>query len=422
MEKKPANILVITTWGYREGLIQSSTLPYLKMIHEVIPTSRLFLVTQEKQAWYKNKQVKETVDQELQQYNIYLLPQLYQQFGFEKMLVSFFQFFKLFWVVLTKNISYIHCFCTPAGATGYLLSVLSGKKLVIDSYEPHAESMVENGTWRKGSFAFRLLWWLEKKQSSRASYYLAAASGMDQYAREKYGVELAKWGVRPACVELDTFRYNEAARQKIRGELGWEHKIVVIYAGKFGGIYLDKEVFDFFKVAHDYWGDQFRVLLLTTNTENELRELCSRAGFPFNLIHNLSVPHHQVPNYLSSADFAITPVKPVPSKKYCSPIKDGEYWAIGLPVVITKNISDDSYIIGKHRAGAVINDLDKEEYQKAIGTIDQLLQENRYELRMRIRSLAETYRNYEIARAEYNKIYGNAISRKSIRATVNAIE
>jgi hypothetical protein len=204
--------------------------------------------------------------------------------------------------------------------------------------------------------------------------------------------------------------------------LGWENKIVVVYAGKFGGIYLDKEVFDFFKVAYDYWGDQFRVLLLTAHTDDEIKESCNQAGFPFQLIHKLSVPYHTVAKYLSAADFAITPVKPVPSKKYCTPIKDGEYWAIGLPVVITKNISDDSDIIEKHKGGAVLNGLNKEAYQEAVDTIDKFLQENKYELRMRIRNLAETYRNYEIARVEYNKIYGNAIFHKSIQATVKAFE
>ncbi len=422
MIKKPRNILVITTWEYKEGLIQSSTLPYLKMIHQVTPTSKLFLVTQEMQGWNKNRQIKETSEKELQQYNIHLLPQLYLRFGLEKIVVSFFQFLKLFWFVLTKNISYIHCFCTPAGATGYLLSVLTGKKLIIDSYEPHAESMVENETWKKKSFAFRLLWWLEKEQSSRAGYCLAAASGMDKYAKEKYGVDLKQWGVRPACVNLDMFKYDGALRQKIRTELGWENKIVVVYAGKFGGIYLDKEVFEFFKVAYDNWGDQFRVLLLTGHTDDEINQLCNKAEFPFQLIHKLSVTYQAVPGYLSAADFAITPVKPVSSKKYCTPIKDGEYWAVGLPVIITKNISDDSFIIEKYKAGAVLNAISKEAYQEAIEAIDQILQENRYELRIRIRNLAETYRNYDIARREYNKIYGTSVFHKSIASSEKVFE
>ena len=58
-------------------------------------------------------------------------------------------------------------------------------------------------------------------------------------------------------------------------------------------------------------------------------------------IESLFVPYNQITDYYQIADFAINPVKPVPSKRYCTSIKDGEYWGMGLPVVITKNISDD---------------------------------------------------------------------------------
>ena len=34
-------------------------------------------------------------------------------------------------------------------------------------------------------------------------------------------------------------------------------------------------------------------------------------------------------------------VRQYPSKKYCSPIKTGEYLACGLPVIIPEGISDD---------------------------------------------------------------------------------
>ena len=48
-----------------------------------------------------------------------------------------------------------------------------------------------------------------------------------------------------------------------------------------------------------------------------------------------------------------TPVKPVPTKRYCTPVKDGEYWALGLPVIITEGISDDSGII---RENGIVGD------------------------------------------------------------------
>jgi len=378
-------------------------LPYLKIIHNISPHSTLYLLTQENERWSIER--KKELQQELSAYNIVVIPQQYHRFGFKKLIFSVVQFLELYWIVLSKKVSHIHAFCTPAGATGYILSLLSGRKLVIDSYEPHAESMIETQTWSKESGAFKLLWWLEKKQTSRADYCIAAAKGMEEYAKRKYGITLDHFGVRPACVDLDRFLFDKSQRDKIRKQLGWEDKYVCVYAGKFGGIYLDQEVFDFFKVAFEYWGDRFRVLLLTNNSEDEIVSWMEKAHLPENIIHWEAISYTQMPAYLSAADFAITPVKPVPSKKYCTPIKDGEYWAIGLPVVITKDISDDSEIIRNYNAGYVINQLNMEEYLNAIKKIEELLTEENGQLRSRIRRIAEQYRHYSIAFNEYSKIY-----------------
>ncbi|MBO9573710.1 MAG: hypothetical protein J7497_16095 [Chitinophagaceae bacterium] len=58
------NILVITTWGYKSGLVQSSTLPYLKLIHEIIPSARLYLVTQEQENNLIREEEKEVIENE----------------------------------------------------------------------------------------------------------------------------------------------------------------------------------------------------------------------------------------------------------------------------------------------------------------------------------------------------------------------
>ena len=103
-------------------------------------------------------------------------------------------------------------------------------------------------------------------------------------------------------------------------------------------------------------------------------------------------------------DFGITPVKPIPTKRYCSPIKDGEYWALGLPVIITKDISDDSSIIESENIGAVLRELNVEEYKKAIDKIEIFLREGS-SLSTRIFAVAKKYRSFEIAEKVYNKVY-----------------
>ena len=212
--------------------------------------------------------------------------------------------------------------------------------------------------------------------------------------------------MKPACVDVAIFNPSKRKNPKLVTELNLANKIVCVYAGKFGGIYLTNEVFAFFHEAEKFWGDKFTVLLLTSQKKEELLEWSKAGKFnPEKMIVRF-VPHEHVAEYMGLGDFAITPVKPIPTKKYCTPIKDGEYWGLGLPVVITKNISDDSDIINKYAAGAIINDFSSEDYKKAIEKIDHLLKEDSATLSARIENIAKQFRSFKIAEDVYESLYG----------------
>jgi len=248
---KRGNILVITEWGYEEGLIQSYTLPYLKIIHKVNPSLKIYLITKEKKNFEKDTAKLQKAEEELKRYNIVLLPEKYYRAGMAKYFLSVFRFLKYIYIIFSKRIQYIHSFCTPAGGYGYILSKLTGKKLIVDSYEPHAEYMVECGVWNDQQFAFKVLNSLEKRQAQRASYLIATTPTMVAHTQERFGIEIRNWDVKPACVDLDRFIYDEERSNEIRNNLGIENKIVCVYAGKFGDFYLKEEVFEFYQAAFD---------------------------------------------------------------------------------------------------------------------------------------------------------------------------
>jgi glycosyltransferase involved in cell wall biosynthesis len=405
--KSPPNILVLTYWSLPDALIQTYTLPYLRMIRKRIPgESRIFLLTLEKT---RSAGTEPAVKLALKKEGLDWLPEQYYPFGILAMMFWPLVILRLLIHIRKNGIQYIHCWATPAGAIGYVLSILSGAKLIIDSYEPHAEAMVENGTWKSNSLPYRILFALEKLQSKRAIHLIAANGGMRNYANDKYGLQLTNMLVKPACVDLELFHPAATKGMALLKELGLEGKIVGVYAGKLGGIYLDREVFDFLKEAHAFWGDDFRALLLTNHNEAEISAFCATSELPRSVVVARFVPHSEVPTYLGLADFALTPVKPVPTKRFCSPIKDGEYWAMGLPVVITHDISDDSEIIQMHDIGAVLARFDSESLRNAVKKIDSLLKE-RPGLTNRIRRIAEKHRNFELAEKVYDVIYAQAAS------------
>ncbi|HEX7845513.1 MAG TPA: hypothetical protein VF476_06880 [Chitinophagaceae bacterium] len=405
-QKNSKNILVVTYWDFNEAHVQANVLPNLKILSRIADGCTVYLFCLNKKPLSKEEEA--AVQQKLAPFNIRLLWFHYSHFGVKMILKFGWLIPYLCYTVFSKRIGQVYAWCTTAGAIGYLVSVFTTRPLILESYEPHAEAMVENGYWHRSHYAYRILSFFEKKQAQRAKWIIAANSGMKDYVirRYNYSIPKEKFFAKPACVDLDQFKPDERVRQTIREALGYkEEHIVCLYAGKFGGIYLEKETFEFYKAAYDHWGDNFRILLLSSQDEQYIKEKSAAVGLPFEIIRLLFVPHNEVPVYMQAGDFAICPVKPVPTKKYCTPVKDGEYWAIGLPVVITNNISDDSAIIEEKNIGAVLHELSVEEYKKAVKKIENILTRDKNELRSEIRSIAEKYRNYKIAEKIYEHIY-----------------
>ncbi|MDB5001957.1 MAG: hypothetical protein JWQ34_182 [Mucilaginibacter sp.] len=398
-------VLVLTYWSFKDALVQTYTLPYVKII-AAVSKRKVYLVCLEQSQLKTSYQERIKTNADLQKDNMQVIFLEYNRFGIKQILMWSFYLTKLLYFVNKKGVEYIHTWGTPAGAIGYLLSILSGKPLILDSYEPHAETMIENGTWKLNSWAYKILFELEIRQSHRAKYYIAAASGMKDYAQKTYNLQIDNncFFTKPACTDLEKFNFMYRDSQLIN-ELDLDGKIICVYAGKFGGIYLDDEIFDFFKQCFKHWKGNFRILMLTNASIESISKQLQRVQIPNNVLIQKFVPHYDIPKYLAIADFALTPVKPIPTKRYCTPIKDGEYWATGLPVVITSNISDDSDIIEENNAGYVLKSLTDNEYNNAITKIDDLLKEDNGLLKKRIRALAYKYRNFDIVEKIYRQIY-----------------
>lgn len=400
--------LVLTHWTLRSGLIQAYTVPYLRLMSEHLePGHRITLVTLEQPAMALSAGEADAAREELARYRIEWIPFSYHRFGLEAIASMGTNLLRLLWLSRRRQFTSIHCFCTPAGALGVLLSYLTEIPLIIDSYEPHAEAQVENGTWTRSCAAFRLLFFLEGLQSRRAAAIIATSPGMRDYARTRYGASFERFFVKPACVDLRHFRKEGIQTEPLAKELGTYGKIVCLYAGKLGGIYLEREVFDLFAAAAKRWGDRFRALLLTSDSKESIDSLCRETGFDRGRLIQRFVEHRDIPRYMALADFALTPVKPLPAKRYCAPIKDGEYWAMGLPVIITQGISDDSDIIERRRIGAVLRGFSQADYDKALCEIESILsRHSRAELYRMIRGVAVETRSLAIAEEIYRSLYG----------------
>jgi hypothetical protein len=97
-------------------------------------------------------------------------------------------------------------------------------------------------------------------------------------------------------------------------------------------------------------------------------------------------------------------VLPAPSKTACSPVKNGEYLACGLPIVTTTAIGDYTSLVVRRRVGVVVESLDQSGYEKATRALRDVLTDPLHSARCRETACAEVGLN-EIVIPRYLELY-----------------
>jgi glycosyltransferase involved in cell wall biosynthesis len=78
-----------------------------------------------------------------------------------------------------------------------------------------------------------------------------------------------------------------------------------------------------------------------------------------------SVAASDMPSYLAAGDVGLSFIKRCFSKIASSPTKNGEYLACGLPLIINAGIGDSDLLVTDWRAGVLINELDRQSFDRA---------------------------------------------------------
>src|SRR5690606_32571410 len=139
-----------------------------------------------------------------------------------------------------------------------------------------------------------------------------------------------------------------------------------------------------------------------------------KMGFSKKEFFVAKVSYEQIPSYLSASDFAFATYKNLSSSKYLSPIKIGEYWATGLPVLLTQGVGDDSLIIDENRqAGSLFNLAKTETIMEAFQNMeDQFRNTTRVQRFQILSELTKKYRNLSTVEESYKILLSTLSERK----------
>jgi hypothetical protein len=213
----------------------------------------------------------------------------------------------------------------------------------------------------------------EKRVMKGRSIIMTGTRAMREYILEKNN--RAEVHLLPTNADENLFHYSEENRMIVREKIGANKRIVITYVGKFGDLYLGEELIAFFG---EMWkiNSAFFFQILTPHSASEITAWFEKQGVGKEHYWVGKCPLIELPNYLSAADFGVVAYSDLPSRRYTSPTKSGNYLLCGLPYIIQENTSDDDKVVREHRVGVVVQRFDKLEAKKAALQLNEYLKED----------------------------------------------
>ena len=342
-------LLFISYWGIEEGLTKATVIPHVKLLSHYKKISKIYLVSIERNSGVNPRIISKKIIHK---------PLLSKSLSLKKVgqAIDFIQIPRnLTTYCRDLSIEKIIARGTLAGTIAYKVSMKTKIPFYVESFEPHADYMMETGVWKKTSFKYIQQKKWEIGQTTNASGIMTVADEYTKILKNRYP-SIKNIMTVPCAVNPDKFKFNLEDRKVIRKQLGINSKKVIgIYVGKFGGLYFDIYKLKFLTDLFSFFED-FGLLILTPVPEDHVISAFSSINISTENLIIRNVQHDKVPEFLSASDFGLSLNKSFDSGKYLSPVKIGEYWANGLPVLMTEGIGDERNFLEKEKGGVLFNE------------------------------------------------------------------
>lgn len=355
MGRDDRRIVVICGHGIHDPLVSTLMLDYILRVQEREPLGDVMLITEEA--------AKTILDPDLERRladcRIGWSPLRYDVRGwqlYQKARNTFILAWRSWRFARGAKERVVVGFLSFASSYASLLRSLGFSRSVVVNFEPHSRYMVEMGVWPPGGFKEKLVSWFERRQIRNADVIVAPSTAVRGFIQE-VGTD-AKVFLQGVTVAVGENARNEQLRAGVRQRLGLDGRFVVLYIGKFKGIYhSEADYVRFMRAACE--ADERVHHMIITYPEHE-RALRAAPGFSEvrdrSIILGPQAPA-DLPQFLSAAELGVIAVPPTPAQRYRSPVKTALYWAAGLPVLIAENVSDDWWVARDEGIGIVVEDL-----------------------------------------------------------------
>lgn len=257
-------------------------------------------------------------------------------------------------ILARENIGLVH-------ARGYLptsIALRASRRhpVLFDIRGLQPEEYVDGGVWKEGELKWRLAKRSERTFFRRAAGAVVLTENIRPYVEGRVSAvgRSVPIEVVPCCVQLDRFRFDEQARVARRRELGVaDDAVLFVYSGSVGTWYLVDEMARFVRLFGERTGRKVVLLWLANNDREAALAAGKKAGLADSQQRAANAAASEVASWLSAADAALALIRPCFSKRSSSPTKYAECLAVGLPLVISRDVGDGARVADREGAVAL---------------------------------------------------------------------
>ena len=399
--KKRAKILYVCPWSLNDPLCQSQTLAYLRGLVKLGYGFALITLEQPKYAVADVAATRADLAAE----DIEWHPIAYYQSS--SLLTKSRHYLGGIAVgariCATNRPLFVHARSSHSTLTGAALSQVFRLKFLYDADSMLSEEYADVGHWSRQSRGYKAMAAAENLARRTAARIIVLSETLKRDLQTKYQIH-KEIDVIPCCVNTANFRFDAAARQTIRGELGLrDDEKLLVYVGKIGRRYKVEETFDFFRAARKRC-PSLKLLIVSPDAPADFIEIARGRGVDYTAFSVVAAAHYEVGRYLSAADAGLALINSSSSERGASPVKIAEYLACNLPVVMTDGIGDLSEFVDQNRVGAIVRGLSASNYQTTFDALENLWREPDLRDRCRL-SAVEHFSVEAVGVRRYAEIY-----------------
>ena len=399
---KPVRVLYIAYWGALEPLGQSLVVPAVLRLAQLGVS--LTLITFEKPADLGNaaglrrqREIFESTGVEWHPLRYHKTPK-WPATALDGALAVL----KALRLRLRGRFGVVHARTFVAGPMGYGIARLLGARFVYHNEGFYPDEQVDGGVWKEGSRVHRLARGVEAFLYDHADGLIALSDRAREILLARPVVRATKTPiiVVPSAVDLAAFQPPPAVREPPAA-------MSLVYLGSVGLRYRLDDAGRFVAAVRKIRPET--TLTVVSRADRALVEsMLDSSGLPREAWILKELAHSDVPAELQRHHAGLFFLTEGLSEHGCSPTKIGEYWACGLPVVTTPNVSDTDAIVRDRRVGVVVRCREAGAFGRAAGELVDLVGDR--ELGRRCREAAENAYSLESSCLRQLNLYAHLIT------------